>query len=187
MRLLSTAAASAALICTLFVPAGTMAYEEAFSRSPDGEVVVRTLPAGRWIQAEAQGSYFDQSGQMFRKLFDYIKSNEVSMTVPVEGDLGSDAAMRFYLGSDAPPALADAESVEVVSVPQRRVASLGGKGAYSESNIAETRARLEQWLAGQSDWVAAGEPYAVFWNGPFTPWFMKRYEVHVPLQPASSS
>ena len=44
---------------------------------------------------------------------------------------------------------------------------------------------LEAWLASQNAWRAAGAPYAVFWNGPFTPWFMKRFEVHVPVEPAS--
>ncbi len=29
---------------------------------------------------------------------------------------------------------------------------------------------------------AAGEPFAVYWDGPFKPWFMKRAEVHVPVR-----
>ena len=29
----------------------------------------------------------------------------------------------------------------------------------------------------------AGPAYAVYWNSPFTPWFLKRYEVHVRVRP----
>jgi len=41
---------------------------------------------------------------------------------------------------------------------------------------------LLAWLAGRGDLEPTGEPYAVFWNGPFTPWFAKRYEVHQPVR-----
>jgi hypothetical protein len=33
--------------------------------------------------------------------------------------------------------------------------------------------------------VAAGEAYAIYWNSPFVPGFLKRYEVHVPVEPAA--
>jgi hypothetical protein len=26
------------------------------------------------------------------------------------------------------------------------------------------------------------DPYAVFWNGPYVPPFMKRFEIHVPVE-----
>jgi hypothetical protein len=40
-----------------------------------------------------------------------------------------------------------------------------------------------QWLERHADqWEAAGEPYAVFWNSPFMPGFLKRSEVHQPLR-----
>ncbi|MEY5012255.1 MAG: hypothetical protein RLZZ253_3394, partial [Verrucomicrobiota bacterium] len=29
------------------------------------------------------------------------------------------------------------------------------------------------------------EPYAVYWNSPFVPGFLKHSEVHIPLTPAS--
>jgi hypothetical protein len=35
------------------------------------------------------------------------------------------------------------------------------------------------------DWVASGEPYAGYRDVPLIPWFIKRFEVHVPVLPAA--
>ena len=73
-------------------------------------------------------------------------------------------------------------TVAVERIPQRRVASLGAKGSYSRGNFEKNRDTLVAWIAKQTDIEAAGEPYGVFWHGPFTPWFAKRFEVHVPVR-----
>ena len=73
--------------------------------------------------------------------------------------------------------------MEVINLPERRVASLGARGGYSRENFEQTRAALLAWLAKQPGVEAAGEPYAVYWNSPFTLWFVKRSEVHVPVRP----
>jgi len=184
MRIKTTIAA--VLLATVFnANSQAMAYEQAFTKTPEGEVAVRTLPAGRILSTTTDGSYFEQSGTLFNRLFGYIRDNDVSMTVPVEGDLDR-AAMRFYTGSDAPPNLSETDVVAVEEVPERTVASVGGRGSYSERNLKGALDQLQAWLAAQESWVAAGEPYAVYWNGPFTPWFMKRFEIHVPVAEAGS-
>ncbi len=160
-----------------------MAYEQAFSKTPVDEIVVRQLPSGRWLATEMPGDYFARSDRLFMRLFDYIRDNDVAMTVPVEGTLEG-AGMRFYAGNGAPPGLSDTGTVRIVDVPARQVVSIGGRGSYNEENLAEARVRLTQWLAEQTEWVGAGEPYGVFWSGPFTPWFVKRFEVHLPVQAA---
>jgi effector-binding domain-containing protein len=168
--------AMTALVATL----DATAYEQAFSMTPVDMIEIRTLPAARLLATEANGEYFERSDGLFKRLFEYISDNNISMTVPVEGQLDR-AEMRFYLGRDVAPALDDTDSVRVMSVPSRRVVSIGGKGSYTESNVRVLRERLQSWLEAQHEWRAAGDPYAVFWNGPFTPWFMKRFEVHIPL------
>ena len=42
---------------------------------------------------------------------------------------------------------------------------------------------LKAWLAKRTDVKAAGEPYAVYWNSPFVPFFLKQSEVHIPVAP----
>lgn len=77
----------------------------------------------------------------------------------------------------------DTDSVRVIKMPARMVASAGASGSYSESNFRQTRKRLLTWLDDQDAWDVIGEPYGVYWNGPFTLWFMKRYEVQVEVAP----
>jgi DNA gyrase inhibitor GyrI len=79
----------------------------------------------------------------------------------------------------------ETEAVRVVDEPARWVASFGARGAYTETNVNEARQQLTAWLDRQSEWRAEAEPYVVFWNGPFTLWFMKQFEIHVPVQRVS--
>ena len=73
-------------------------------------------------------------------------------------------------------------AVVVERVPERLVASRGRKGSYSRENFEQTRGELLAWLKTRPDLEATGDPYAVYWRGPFTPWFLKRTEVHVPVR-----
>jgi hypothetical protein len=68
-------------------------------------------------------------------------------------------------------------------MPARQVAARGDRGGYSAANFAQTRDELLAWLAVQPGVEAAGPAYAIYWNGPFTPWLLKRSEVHVPVRP----
>ena len=78
---------------------------------------------------------------------------------------------------------ADAKlGVTVVEVPERLVASRGERGGYSRANYEAAEATLLAWVAGRADVVADGEAYPVFWDGPFTPWFVKQFEVHLPVR-----
>ena len=103
------------------------------------------------------------------------------MTVPVEGNL-SRAEMRFYIGQSDKRSLPNTDEVRVIDVPERKVVSMGATGSYSEENINDVYIKLEKWLASQSEWIADGSPYAVFWNGPMTLWLFKHFEVHIPVK-----
>lgn len=104
------------------------------------------------------------------------------MTTPVEARIDS-AAMLFWVAPAEQNKLAGNEAgVEIITVPPRRVASRGERGGYTRENFIEARTKLLAWVATQPDLAAAGEPYAVYWNAPFVPFFMKRFEVHVPVR-----
>lgn len=156
--------------------------QSVFPATEPGRVELKTLPAGTLLKAAGKGDYFGQDGSLFLRLFRFISARDVAMTTPVEAQV-DDAAMFFWVAEkDRAKAGAAKEGIEVVARPAREVASAGAKGAYSRENFLKTKAVLVAWLAGRSDLEAAGEPYAVFWNGPFTPWFAKRYEVHQPVR-----
>jgi effector-binding domain-containing protein len=165
---------------TLLLP--LMATEQAFPPTAPGVAELKTLPAGVLLKSAGRGDYFKGSNDLFMPLFRYISRHNIAMTTPVEARV-DDAAMYFWVAESQRTKVAGNEgAVEVQSFPERRVASLGARGSYSRENFEKTRAELATWLARQGKIEATGEPYAVFWHGPFTPWFAKRYEVHVPVR-----
>jgi hypothetical protein len=128
--------------------------------------------------AETAGYYYGGRNGLFRRLFNYLSKNNVAMTVPVEARL-ENAQMKFYVGTkDKIKVLKDQGSVQMVMAPQRTVVSIGIRGAYTESSFVKSKAQLAQWLMDNTKYRQAGDAYAVFWDAPFMPWFLKRSEVY---------
>jgi hypothetical protein len=167
-------------LSALILPA--MAAEQAFPPTPAGQIELKTLPPGVLLKSSGRGNYFNESNDLFRPLFRYISRHDIAMTTPVEAQIES-AAMYFWVANSQRDKVAGNQGgVEVLQIPERRVASAGARGTYSRKNFEQTRDRLLAWIAERPEVEATGEPYAVYWNGPFTPWFAKSYEVHVPVQ-----
>jgi len=153
--------------------------EQAFKKTPVGKIEIKVIPEATVLVAESSGNYYGGRNDLFRRLFSYISENNVAMTVPVEARV-ENAQMKFYVGTkDKIKALKDQGSVQVVTVPQRTVLSIGIRGAYTESSFIKAKAQLEQWLTDNKEYRQGGEAYAVFWDAPFMPWFLKRSEVHI--------
>jgi effector-binding domain-containing protein len=170
------------LLLLLILPLPSMANEQAFPPTPAGRSELKTLPAGTLLKAAGSGNYFEQSNRLFRPLFRYISANDIKMTVPVEAQIEG-AAMYFWVAPSEIAKVGPArDGVEVIQIPERRVAALGARGSYTPANFAKTRDALQVWLAKQPQLEATGPAYAVFWHGPFTLWFDKEYEVHVPVK-----
>jgi effector-binding domain-containing protein len=160
----------------------TMAETQAFPPTGSGKTELKTLPAGVLLKKSGQGNYFDQSGSLFMPLFRYIQRHQIAMTVPVEARIET-AEMYFWVAEGERAKVAgDEAGVVVERRPERRVASLGARGGYSQRNFDATRDRLLAWVREQGNLELAGESYAVYWSGPFTPGFLRRYEVHVPVR-----
>ena len=158
-----------------------LGYEASFQPTAVDEIELKVLPAATILQTTADGQYFRNSNNLFRRLFRYIKKNEVAMTVPVVARM-EPGTMQFFVGTnDLAKALRDEGDVRIESLPARTVASIGGRGGYSKSNFHEAKRTLEVWLATHQQLAPIGEAYAVYWSGPFVPWFLKRYEVHIPV------
>ena len=157
---------------------------EAYPRTAPGDLELKTLPAARWMRTESSKDYFAGDNGLFMKLFRYIDSNKIPMTAPVEAGI-TPGTMVFYMddASAKRADLAETPQVKLSSVPERRVAAIGIRGSYSRENYDEGLAELRAWLAKRTDVKAAGEPYAVYWNSPFVPFFFKQSEVHIPVVP----
>ena len=162
-------------------------YEKAFKETEAGVIEIKIIPGGRLLESKGDGSYFDSSNRMFRPLFNYIQDNQISMTTPVEARMDP-GAMYFWVASDQiDKAVEDTGQVKIIDVPERKVAAIGAKGSYNQSNFEEAKRELLDWVSAQENLSIKGEPFGVYWNGPFTPWFMKRFEVQVEIQTKKES
>lgn len=72
--------------------------------------------------------------------------------------------------------------VRLREVASSRIAAIRYSGFWSESNYTEHLAELESTLKREGlAW--RGEPVFSRYNAPFTPWFMRRNEIWLTLQP----
>lgn len=157
------------------------AYEQAFPKTAVGTTELKIIPASKLIATEGDGHYFKENNGLFMPLFRYISKNDIAMTTPVEAEM-MPGRMYFYIGGDAAEReLESTDKVSVVELPERKVASIGVRGNYSESNFKEAQKKLEAWLSQHPTHKVAGEARGVFWNGPMMPGFFKRFEVHIPV------
>ncbi|MCG3147961.1 MAG: hypothetical protein PCFJNLEI_01402 [Verrucomicrobiae bacterium] len=167
----------------IFMSPKAVATEQAYPQTEVDKIEIKELPEARLMVTKSTGNYFAKDNDLFGRLFSYISSNQVAMTTPVEAEF-QPAAMRFYVGAaQKDKDLKDHQEVTILTIPKRYVAAIGGRGAYSKENITAAQGKLLAWLKEQSDYVKDGEPYGVFWNSPFVPWFLKRYEVQVAVKP----
>ena len=159
------------------------AYESAYPMTGAGDCEIKTLPAGVILQARTTGDYFSENNGLFRRLFQTIQQNKVPMTTPVEAGMRP-GTMIFYLDPESAKR-GDLQMVDGVKrkvVRERVVASIGIRGGYSKESFENGVQKLREWLKTQLKVEGAGEPYAVYWNSPFTIWFLKRAEVHLPVR-----
>lgn len=165
------------------LPSSLMASQSAFPPTDPGLTEIKILPPGTLLKASASGNYFEHGNRLFRPLFRYISDHQISMTVPVEAGI-EDASMSFWVAeTEIPKLTGDRDEVEVVRIPERQVASRGARGGYSRENFEAVRAELLAWAQTRPDLKPVGPAYAVYWNSPFTPWFLKQFEVHLPIEP----
>ena len=155
------------------------------------------MPGGR----EAGGS------AAFRRLFDYIAGNnrarrKIEMTVPVtmaptsepiemtapvttQATAGREPTMAFVLPSRFTPETAPEPvdpAVRLRVVPQQWLAVRRYSGRTTEANFRREADALLQALAA-AGLTPLGPAQMAVYDGPFTPWFMRRNEALVPVAP----
>jgi hypothetical protein len=68
-------------------------------------------------------------------------------------------------------------------IPGRLMATIRYSGTWSKKNFEENETHLRVWIA-QRGLKPAGEPVWARYNPPFTPWFMRRNEILIPVERA---
>lgn len=167
----------------LTLPWAASAYEAAYPMTAAGFCEIKKLPASSVLRTSSRGEYFEENNGLFMRLFQTINQNKVPMTVPVEAKMRP-GTMVFYLDT----ASAKRKDLQLPpgvlrqTLPPRSVASIGIRGGYTKESYESNLAKLRTWLGTQPKWRVVGEPYAVYWNGPFTLPPFKRSEIHLPVQ-----
>ncbi len=163
--------------------------------TPPGAIELKRYPPVR--RAGIGGSISPDWGMnlAFFPLFNHIKRREIAMTSPVEVNydgLGASGAIRptewtmsfLYRTPELGPVGVDPrdERILVEDIPPVTVVALGMRGPYKLDRVNVGLATLRDWLASQSEWEEAGEPRALFYNGPEARSGDKWSEVQIPLR-----
>ena len=146
----------------------------------------------------------DASGVAFRKLFNYISGDNtgrsrIAMTSPVSqkpepekiamtSPVGQRKSNQGWAVSFMMPAsytmdsipLPDDPSVVLREIPAHRAAAIRYSGTWSEKAYRKQLALLLEWIETEN-LETLGEPVWARYNAPFTPWFMRRNEILIPI------
>jgi hypothetical protein len=173
----------------------------------EGNFEVRDYPAMVAAEVSVSGDRGEASSEGFKLLAGYIfggntkkqniamtapvvqaaaESEKIAMTAPVlqTGQSGS-WTVRFLMPSsytlDTLPKPNDAR-VRLLPVPATRMAVVQFSGLAREDDIV-TQTGLLNTLVARYKLQALGTPVLARYNPPWTPWFMRRNEIMVAVQP----
>jgi hypothetical protein len=201
--------AAVLLFVTLFgAPAPVSAYEEpkySVERTYDAFDLRRYAPQ-LVVETSARGDFDEARREAFMRLFRYIaganRTNaKISMTVPVtSAAAGEKIAMTVPVTSAVAtsggtvmqfvvPSRYTAATVPQPTDPRISIREIGARlvaaRRYSgRSNRANYERELGELRSGlqAAGLEAIGEPLFAVYNGPFTPWFMRRNEVLIEVR-----
>ena len=111
---------------------------------------------------------------------DNVEQEKMQMTAPVERR-GADMSfvMESKYAMDSLPAPND-QRIRLRELPARVVAVREFSGRWTERSFARHEQSLLDGLASLGI-ETTGEPELARYNGPFTPWFLRRNEIIVPV------
>jgi len=183
-----------------------MAVEEAVYslEQKDGACEVRIYASHIVAETIVGGDLEDAGDRAFNRLFRYISgdnqsSSNIAMTAPVgqqkagrkipmTAPVGQQAAGDQWAVSFMMPATITMENLPVPSdpsvvlreVPAQRMASIRYSGFWSEKGYQRKLAILNDWMKSK-ELIPMGEPVWARYNPPFTPWFLRRNEILMPI------
>jgi hypothetical protein len=110
-----------------------------------------------------------------------VVSEQIAMTAPVLSESDSIGfVMPDGLTLETTPEPLD-ERVKIVEISERVVAALQFSGRWSNSIFKKKSKEMLQELT-KAGIKTVGQVFTMRYNGPFTPWFMRRNEVAVEVE-----
>ncbi len=195
-----------AALAPLLAAESAMAIEEAKYEvvTQDGDFEIRDYAAQIVAEVQVDEEFEDAGNRAFGKLFNYISGantaqQKIAMTSPVSQEKrGEKIAMTSPVGqrtsgegwavSFMMPAKysmqtiprPDDPAVVIREIAPHRVAAIRYSGRWTGKNYQQHLEELRAWVAARGLEVA-GEPVWARYNPPFTPWFLRRNEILLPL------
>ncbi len=184
------------LLVSILVFSNAMALEE-----PEYDVVaatdtyeIRHYPPYLVAEVDVAGDSADN--RAFRMLAGYIfgdndSQEKMEMTAPVESRENTAVSeMTYAFVMEGKYTLAtlpqpNDQRIRLLERPARTVAVRKFSGRWSESNVSKHQARLLQDLEANGIRPQGAVELARY-NSPFTPWFLRRNEIIVPINWSSS-
>lgn len=170
-----------------------------------GSFEIRNYDAQILAETLVDGTLEDAGNKAFRRLFNYISGenhtrSSIAMTAPVSqqepdgkkiamtAPVSQQAAEGKWAVSFMMPAnytletlpIPDDSSITLRQVPAQRVAAVRYSGFWSEKRFLRYKQKLEKWIE-ENNLKIIGEPVWARYNPPFTPWFLRRNEILIPI------
>ncbi len=170
----------------------------------DKEFEVREYAPHVLAETLVEGNMGKAGNKAFMKLFRYISGDNVSrskvamtapvsqrptgekiqMTAPVTQQRAQDKWVVSFMMPETYtlstlPQPQDA-SVTLRQVPAQRMAVVRYSGTWSEKNYFSHKLELESWMR-RVGLTSTGDSIWARYNPPFTPWFLRRNEVLIPV------
>lgn len=199
-----TAAGFAALLAVLTTATAMATEEPGFQLlEKDGSFELRQYAAYVVAETRVEADFEDAGGIAFQRLFRYISGDNVAqqkiamtapvtqargvkidMTAPVSQIADGDAyVVAFTLPSTytfaTAPRPVDA-AVQLRAIPSQLIACWRYSGRWTAANYRDHEAMLRERIESRG-LVLRGAPTLARYNPPFTPWFLRRNEVWIPV------
>ena len=183
-----------------------MAIEEAKYEvvKKDNRFEIRDYAPHILAETVVEGDVKDAGNNAFKRLFRYISGDnrsrdKVAMTAPVSqqpmrekikmtAPVGQRRVQEKWAVSFMMPASYTLETlpepedpnITLRQVPARRMAAVRYSGFWSEKRYLKYKSELESWIYERGLNIV-GEPIWARYNPPFTPWFLRRNEILIPI------
>ncbi len=200
-----------ALITTIILVTGiaggcAISIEEAKYEvvSKDENFEIRDYAPHVVAETVVEGTLENAGNTAFYRLFEYISGknqtrDKIVMTAPVSQEpvtekinmtvpVGQQRFERGWLVSFTMPASYNLEAlpepadttVKLRRVLACRMAVVRYSGGWSEKRYLRYKKKLESWI-NKKEFRSLGEPIWARYNPPFTPWFLRRNEILIPV------
>lgn len=196
----------AAAVILIIGAMNAMATEEASYKvlKTSGKFEIREYAPHILAETIVDGNLEEAGSKAFRRLFRYISGAnrsraKVAMTAPVSQEkagekiqmtapVGQQRAQDKWAVSFTMPTsytletlpAPDDPQITLRLVPARRMAAVRYSGLWSEKNYLQNRSELESWIR-ERGLTVTGDPVWARYNPPFTPWFLRRNEILIPV------